>query len=185
MTTAGEAGTSPCTTSSVLVAPASLIGSELSVYMAPAYILSLAALFEHPPWRGLHFALLCVARDLGWCDHDYPRWGGHTLCHGQQNGPVLVTPASIIGSEFPLVPSMGLRPFALPHPDAAGAVLCTLGPDNPYIRNIIPGYTGIPFLGYRALSGWGYVRCCMRTSEDSLSALVRIHRRFIRASYYA
>src|SRR5215204_6443210 len=21
-------------------------------------------------WRGLHFALLCVARDLGWCDHE-------------------------------------------------------------------------------------------------------------------
>ena len=34
------------------------------------------------------FALLplCVARDLGWCDHDYPRWGAHnasdsTLLH--------------------------------------------------------------------------------------------------------
>jgi len=25
------------------------------------------------------FALrpLCVARDLGWCDHDYPRWDAH------------------------------------------------------------------------------------------------------------
>jgi len=26
----------------------------------------------------LHFSRLCVARDLGWCDHDYPRWGEHT-----------------------------------------------------------------------------------------------------------
>jgi hypothetical protein len=27
------------------------------------------------------FALrhLRIARDLGWCDHDYPRWGAHTL----------------------------------------------------------------------------------------------------------
>jgi hypothetical protein len=22
------------------------------------------------------------ARDLGWCDHNYSRWDGHTLCHG-------------------------------------------------------------------------------------------------------
>jgi hypothetical protein len=22
------------------------------------------------PWRGLHFSRLCVARDLGWCDHE-------------------------------------------------------------------------------------------------------------------
>jgi hypothetical protein len=27
---------------------------------------------------------------------------------------------------------------------------------NLYIRNIIPTDTSIPFLGYRALSGWGY-----------------------------
>ena len=26
----------------------------------------------------LPFARLCVARDLGGCEHDYPRWGGHT-----------------------------------------------------------------------------------------------------------
>jgi hypothetical protein len=51
--------------------------------------------------RGLHLAPLCVARDLGWCEHDYPRWGGHTLCRGQLKGPpVLVAPASLIGSEL-------------------------------------------------------------------------------------
>ena len=50
----------------------------------------------------LHFALLCVARDLGWCDHDYPRWDEHTLCNGQLKGPpVLGPPASIMGSELP------------------------------------------------------------------------------------
>src|SRR5215207_11225145 len=29
---------------------------------------------------GVAYALRprAVARDLGWCDHDYPRWGGHT-----------------------------------------------------------------------------------------------------------
>jgi hypothetical protein len=26
-------------------------------------------------------ASLCVARDLGWCEYDYPRWGGHTPAH--------------------------------------------------------------------------------------------------------
>jgi hypothetical protein len=30
-----------------------------------------------PARRGLHFALLCVARDFRRCDHNYPRWGGH------------------------------------------------------------------------------------------------------------
>jgi hypothetical protein len=54
----------------VFGAPASIIGLELSVYMAPAFILSLAALCGPPPWRGLHFPRLCVARGLGWCDHE-------------------------------------------------------------------------------------------------------------------
>jgi len=49
MTTSGGAGTllsySGVDTYSVLAAPASLIGSELSVYLAPAFILSLAALY--------------------------------------------------------------------------------------------------------------------------------------------
>ena len=37
-----------------------------------------AALTGYPSW-GAAFALrpLCVARDLGWCGHDYFRWGGH------------------------------------------------------------------------------------------------------------
>jgi hypothetical protein len=46
---------------------------------APAFILPLAAHFgTSPPWRGLHLAPLCVARDRRWCDHVYPRWRGHT-----------------------------------------------------------------------------------------------------------
>ena len=49
----------------------------------PAFIMLalLAALFLTTSvltQRGLHFALLCVAQDLGWCDHDYRRWGEHT-----------------------------------------------------------------------------------------------------------
>jgi len=46
----------------------------------------LAALFYLPSSTYLlllgnaAFALrpLRVARDLGWCDHDYPRWGAHS-----------------------------------------------------------------------------------------------------------
>src|SRR5829696_7053345 len=53
MTTSGGAGTTlPSANSStfpdVLGAPASLIGSELSVYLAPAFIMPLAALFGPP-----------------------------------------------------------------------------------------------------------------------------------------
>jgi hypothetical protein len=44
---------------------------------APAFILPLAALFGIPPRRGLHLRPRSVARGLGWCEHDYPRWGAH------------------------------------------------------------------------------------------------------------
>src|SRR5215211_1146058 len=100
MTTPGGAGTRRLNVQlqpPVLGASASIMGSELSVYWAPAFILSVAALFRlshHPIWRGLSFALLCVARDLGWCDHGYPRWGEHTLCNGHlECPPVLGSPA--------------------------------------------------------------------------------------------
>src|SRR5215212_6602662 len=44
-------------------------------------------------------APLCVARGLRWCEHDYPRCGGHTL--DSTNTPtVLVASASLIGSEL-------------------------------------------------------------------------------------
>ena len=68
---------------------------------APASILFLAALTRFSPhrvWRGLHFALLCIARVLGWCDHDYPRWGGHNTpvrLTTVQLFHVLVAPASL------------------------------------------------------------------------------------------
>src|SRR5215208_392794 len=46
-------------------------------FRAPTSILSWPR-FWTPLW-GAAFALrpLRIARDLGWCDHDYPRWGGH------------------------------------------------------------------------------------------------------------
>jgi hypothetical protein len=47
------------------------------------------------------FALppLCVAREFQWCDHVYPRWGGHNIvCVARV--PVLGSPASLIGSEL-------------------------------------------------------------------------------------
>jgi hypothetical protein len=76
----------------------------------------LAALFYLPWLHNAAFTLcpLCVARDLGWCEHDYPRWGGHTLCHGQIKGPVRVAPASIIGSELPV--QLGSDPSLCPVP---------------------------------------------------------------------
>jgi hypothetical protein len=127
----GRAHNCPKRSNNFLVfgAPASIIGSELLVYLAPAFILSLAALldpssarplpsvaFQHATPFGLPlsafqlvsnyfkeetvissfimplaalyshslgawpFALhpLCIAQDRLWCDHDYPRWSGHT-----------------------------------------------------------------------------------------------------------
>ena|SRR5215213_2582625 len=46
----------------LFAAPASLTGSEL----------------PGPSNSGPSICALCVARDLGWCDHTYPRWGVHT-----------------------------------------------------------------------------------------------------------
>jgi hypothetical protein len=71
-------------------------------------------------WRqSAAFALrpLRVARDLKRCDHDYSSCGGHTSDSSVTKLPVLGSPASLIGSEFPQ--STWLRPFALPHPYAA------------------------------------------------------------------
>jgi hypothetical protein len=112
-----------------------------------------------PGQRGLHLAPLCVARDLGWCEHDYSRWGGHT------SEALQLTPCSAHrmlsqGRSFPsnLAPALlrfapVLRRYnsrtssgeegkglefcrdapalyrALPRPDAAEVGLCTLGHD--------------------------------------------------------
>ena len=55
----------------------------------------------------------CVARDLGWCDHVCPRWGGHTRCNGQLKRPVLGASASIMGRSSPL---LGFGPSLCPGP---------------------------------------------------------------------
>jgi hypothetical protein len=58
-------------------------------------ISSCSAAFALAPLRS-------VARDLGWCDHVYPRWGGHnTTPRCVARLLVLGTPASLIGSELP------------------------------------------------------------------------------------
>ena len=70
---------------------------------------------------GAVFALrpLGVAQGLVWCEHDYPRWGGHTP-ESIVTSAVLGASASIMGSELLQGPLQGLRLFALPRPDAAG-----------------------------------------------------------------
>src|SRR5215217_6521233 len=56
------------------------------------------------------FALcpLSVALDRLWCDHDYPRWGGHNATQRTVTSPVLGAPASLMGSELLQAPPMGL-----------------------------------------------------------------------------
>jgi hypothetical protein len=52
-----------------------------------------------------------VARDLGWCAHDYPRWVGHSMDNDFINALVLAPPASLIRSEPPRYsPTAGPRP---------------------------------------------------------------------------
>src|SRR5829696_6506678 len=69
----------------------------------PRYFLlsQLARPFALPPLR--------VARDLGWCDHEYPRWGAHTSESPVTTLPVLGASASLIGSELPIYRTPALR----------------------------------------------------------------------------
>jgi hypothetical protein len=58
--------------------------------------------FGHPG-RGLSFAPLCVARDLGWWDYDYLRWDAHNASDSTLlQLPVVGAPASSVGPELPL-----------------------------------------------------------------------------------
>jgi hypothetical protein len=56
-----------------------------------------------PDLPGAAYAMrpLSVARDLDWCDHDYARWGMHTMESTPATPPVLGPPTSIMGSELP------------------------------------------------------------------------------------
>ena len=124
-----------------------------------------------PPSFGAAFALRpgSVARDLGWCDHDYPRWGGHNmLCVAFVQ---LILPSARhtgfsqrVGALF----LTGLRPFALPRPDALSPHLpaspCAVSCVRVH-QHIIPDNISIPLLGYRARSGWGYAE--LRLKEFS------------------
>jgi hypothetical protein len=60
---------------------------------------------------------LSIARDLGRCDHDYPRGGGHTSTESTATYSVLGAPASIIGSELSyLAPALYGAPARCPKP---------------------------------------------------------------------
>src|SRR5215213_3444731 len=74
-----------------------IIGSGL--YGAPAFILSLAALYGPPPSAAFPLRPLCVAQERRRCEHDYPRWDAHTIPSAATTS-VLGAPASIIGPEL-------------------------------------------------------------------------------------
>jgi len=84
---------------------------------------------------------LCVAQDFHRCDHDSPRWGGHTTIRSTATPPVLGGPATIVGSELPgkrapalylfPVPVWGfsLRPSLAVQSPTRSAVPCSSNPD--------------------------------------------------------
>ena len=89
----------------------------LALYGTLAFIMFvlLAALFYLPWLHNAAFTLrpLCIARDLGWCDDDYHRWGGHTALVGMfTQSPCSAHRLLSWGRSF--LPAW-LRPFALPH----------------------------------------------------------------------
>ena len=118
------------------------------------------------------FALLplCVARDLGWCDHDNPGGTGTTLRTAHCCTHVLGAPASIIGWELLQVPSVGLRLFASPRPDALSPP-----PLYPLWRAQNTRRYGHPLAGGPGRSGWGYAApqngCSRPSSMNSPSRL--------------
>src|ERR671915_592005 len=114
----GRLGCRPHPRASALSCPSPFAGrgshTSQAGYGAPAFImLLLSAAPVWPNTSGAAFALcpLCVARDLRWCDHDYPRWGGHTSESMQQLPPCSAHRLlSWAGAPW----LTGLLPFALP-----------------------------------------------------------------------
>jgi hypothetical protein len=97
-----------------------------------------------------------VARDLGRCDHDYLRWGAHSSYVTTHCTHVLGAPASIIGSELPQLPAYGLRPLALPHPDALSPL-----PASPAVLAHNTRRYGHPLAGGLGLPGPGISPNCV------------------------
>jgi hypothetical protein len=60
---------------------------------------------------------LRVAQDLEWCEYDYPRWGAHNNVQ-LQLPPCSAHRLLTWGRSFHDTHVTGLRPFALPRPDA-------------------------------------------------------------------
>jgi hypothetical protein len=92
----------PSSKSVCSILPIALCGPGLSgapAFIYNACIVGRVVLYPWPSQRGLRFAPLCVARDLGRCDHDYPRWDAHTM-ESIVTSPVLGALASIMGSEL-------------------------------------------------------------------------------------
>jgi hypothetical protein len=61
------------------------------------------------------FALrpLRIARDLGWCEYDYPRWDAHTT----ESMPTIPLCSAHRLLSWGWSSHTGLQPFALPHPN--------------------------------------------------------------------
>jgi hypothetical protein len=135
----GRLGCRPHPRASALSCPSPFAGrgshTSQAGYGAPAlYNACIVGRVVLPPWlHNAAFTLcpLCLAQERLWCDHDYPRWGGHTtdellyLPRARRTGFYhRVGAFSLLGSGLYTVlgrafffPIRISAAFTLPHPD--------------------------------------------------------------------
>jgi hypothetical protein len=141
MTTSGGAGTTlPSANSStfpdVLGAPASLIGSELSVYLAPAFLMPLAALCGPLPVAAFTFPDCALRGTSGGATMSTPVGRAHPMSRADKRPRARRTGFSIIGSESPV--QLGSGPSLCPAPMPQGVSYVHHWADV-YIREVGPG----------------------------------------------
>jgi hypothetical protein len=118
---------------------------------ASAFILPLAALYSQP-LRARPFTLrpLRIARDLGWCNHDYSRCGGHATETIVTTSPTCSAHRLLSwGRSSHHSHVTGLPPFAMPRSYAAGFLTYVPSalPGDLYIRQRFAAGRGIDSLG--------------------------------------
>jgi hypothetical protein len=144
---------------SLSVTYSSAQGRALAPHGARALLITGRALLVHSYSAAFTLRPLCVARELGRCDHDYPRWGWHfpkrklSFLRARRTG-------FYHGSELLLLPLYGapvlrFAPSRCPKPSPLRLVVSA---DTVCACTIDALEIGIPSPAVLALSGRGYAR---------------------------